>query len=102
MRQQKYPKHTYARWLLELEEIPYSISYRPGNQNLHPDYLSRVSDLEFDSSINEERIFEDKICKIHLAREEEQTVRWKQKEDDAINKTVEQILYRDKVVQGQF
>ena len=102
MRQQKDPKHTYARWLLELEEIPYVISYRPGNQNLFPDYLSRVPDLEFDSPINEERVFEDKICKIHLAREEEQTVRGKQKEDDTIKETVKQILYRGKVVRGQF
>ena len=74
------------------------ISYRPGNQNLLPDYLSRVPDLEFDSPINEERVFEDKICKIHLVREEEQTVRWKQKEDDAIKETVKQLLYRGKMV----
>ena len=103
MRQQKDTKHTYARWLLELEEIPYVISYRPGNKNLLPDYLSRVPELKFDSPpYNEERVFEDKICKIHLAREEEKTVREKQKEDDTIKETVKQILYRGKVVRGHF
>ena len=43
-----------------------------------------------------------KISKIHLAREEEQTVRGKQKEDDTIKETVKQILSRGKVVRGQF
>ena len=30
LKQQRDPKHTYARWLMELQELPFKIGYRPG------------------------------------------------------------------------
>ena len=54
MRLQKYPRHTFARWILELEEISYFISYRPGSQN-------RLPDLQPDPIVQDEKEFEDRI-----------------------------------------
>ena len=50
LRKQRDPRHTFARWLLELEEIPYQIRYRPGTQNQLPDYLSRKTGLGTDQN----------------------------------------------------
>ncbi len=36
LREQKDPRHTYAWWLLELEEVPYEISYRPAKEESTP------------------------------------------------------------------
>ena len=30
LRSQRDPRHTYARWLMELDEFPYEIKFRPG------------------------------------------------------------------------
>ena len=43
LKQQRDPKRTYARWLMELQELPFKIGYRPGKDNLVADYLSRKS-----------------------------------------------------------
>ena len=61
LRRQKDPRHQFARWLLELETIPYTIAFRPGSSNLVPDYLSRVPGPTVDWEVNEESRFEDKI-----------------------------------------
>ena len=41
LKEQNDPKHTYARWLMELQELPFRIEFRPGRENLVADYLSR-------------------------------------------------------------
>ena len=61
LRRQKDPRHQFARWLLELETIPYTITFRPGSSNHVPDYLSRVPGPTLDWEVNEESRFEDKI-----------------------------------------
>ena len=61
MRRQKDPRHTMARWLLELEELPYRIEYRPGAENCVADYLSRTPNLPYDEDLNEEDRFEDRV-----------------------------------------
>ena len=69
LRNQNDPRHTYSRWLMELEEIPYSISFRPGSSNILPDYLSRASGLTMDPAVIEERRFEDRIFETSGERE---------------------------------
>ena len=91
LREQKDPRHTYARWLLELEEIPYVISYRPGSKNQLPDYLSRIPDLKFDHIVNDDSIFEDKLCFIKSLKDFLQIVEEKQFEDQVISIAVKQL-----------
>ena len=57
---QKDPKRTYARWLMELQELPFRISYRPGRENVVADYLSRCPAMNLDEEVNHE-VFEEKI-----------------------------------------
>ena len=59
MRRQKDPRHTFARWLLELEELPYRIEYRPGSKVAN--YLSCIPNLEYDEELNSEDAFEDRV-----------------------------------------
>ena len=61
MRGQKDPRHTFARWIMEFEEYKYEIIYRPGKENVLPDYLSRIPGINMDMDIQDEGIFEDKI-----------------------------------------
>ena len=56
MRRQKDPRHTFARWLLELEELPYRIEYIPGSENQVADYLSRIPNLEYDEELNSDDV----------------------------------------------
>ena len=61
LRKQRDPRHTFARWLMELEELPYQILYRPGRNNQLPDLLSRTPNMPLDPDVNDEDKFEDKI-----------------------------------------
>ena len=56
MRRQKDPRHTFARWLLELEELPFRIEYIPGSENQVADYLSRIPNLEYDEELNSDDV----------------------------------------------
>ena len=69
LREQKDPRHTFARWVLELEEFDYRITYRPGKQNVVPDYLSRVPGLTIDEAVQDDTIFENKIFIAESAEE---------------------------------
>ena len=61
MRRQKDPRHTFARWIMELEELHYRIEYRSGMENHMADYLSRSLELEYDEEVNKESEFEDRV-----------------------------------------
>ena len=53
LRQQRDPRGKFARWLLEMESLNYSVRYRRGSENLAADYLSR-SASSFDLEVNDE------------------------------------------------
>ena len=53
LRQKRDPRGKFARWLLELEGINYTVRYRRGTEDLAADYLSRNT-LTFDSQIYDE------------------------------------------------
>ena len=61
MRGQRDPRHTFSRWLMELEELPYQVVYRPGKDNKLPDWLSRAPNLRVDTDVNDEQHFENKV-----------------------------------------
>ena len=46
---------------MELEELPYQVTYRPGKDNLLPDLLSRTPDLQVNPHVNNEENFENKV-----------------------------------------
>ena len=64
LRNQRDPRRTFARWILELEEYVYHIVHRPGKDNHLPDYLSRAENLPIDVEVQDESVFEDKIFSV--------------------------------------
>ena len=102
LRKQKDPRHTFARWLMKLEEIPYVIRNRPGIQNQLPDYLSRRSYLEVDKSVNCEEQFEEKIYCVDSPEGWMRKMRAEQDKDALIQEAIEQILKVGRVWKGQF
>ena len=69
MRSQKDPRHTYARWILELESLPYRVEYRPGSLNQTADYLSRIPHLERDNGVDDEMEFEGHVYAVEQQKE---------------------------------
>ena len=54
LRNQKDPRRTFDRWILELEEYVYHISHRPGKVNQLPDYLGRSPDVLAEAQVQDE------------------------------------------------
>ena len=88
LKQQKDPKHTYARWLMELQELPFIIEYRPGRENQVADRLSRNPELTFDREVNKEEDFEDKIFPVSDADDLYGRIVAGQVQDDVIRKAL--------------
>ena len=99
LRNQRDPRKTFARWILELEEYTYHIEHRPGSENHLPDYLSRVPDLEYDADVQNECVFEDKIFVVETLPEPDLT--HEQKQDPEIKDTIEQLMNTGVVSSGQ-
>ena len=51
---QKDPKRTYARWLMELQELPFRTGYRTGWENVVADYLTRTPAMKIDEEADRE------------------------------------------------
>ena len=64
LRNQRDPRRTFARCILELEEYVYHIVHRPGKDNHLPDYLSIAENLLIDVEVQDEGLFEDKIFSV--------------------------------------
>ena len=90
LRNQRNPHKTFARWILELEEYTYHIEHRPGSENHLPDYLSRVSELEYDTDVQNENVFEDKIYVVETLTEPDLT--HEQKQNPEIKGVIEQLM----------
>ena len=106
LRNQKDPRRTYARWILELEEYSYDITHRPGKENNLPDYLSRVPNLEIDAGVQDESTFEDKIFTLASADEEQAEldlaqIRKQQKLDPMTHNALEQVIATGRVTTGR-
>ena len=103
LRNQKDPRRTFARWILELEEYVYHISHRPGNENQLPDYLSRSPDVPEDVQVQDESGFEDKVFSIGATENRETRVNptRAQSDDTVVIDAIRQLRKTGKVSSGQ-
>ena len=101
LRSQKDPRHTYARWIVELEELPYRIENRPGIQNNPADYLSRLPNLRFDMEVNDEECFEGKIYSLEDPEVIGLEIVMKQGDNQVIQRAMQQIKTLGMVKDGQ-
>ena len=100
LKTQKDPRHTYARWILELEELPYRIVYRPGGLNKTADYLSRSPSILHDSEVDDEAGFEDRVYSLDTPNNILKRILGRQRKDPVIH--IHQIRKGDTVGTGQF
>ena len=101
MRSQKDPRHTYARWILELESLPYRVEYRPGSLNQRVDYLNRIPHLERDTKVDDEAEFEGHVYAVGTAEGILKRVVREQLRDPVIQKEIEQWYNLGTVGTGQ-
>ena len=101
LKQQRDPKHTYARWLMELQELPFKIRYRPGKDNHVADYLSRRPRMTYDEQVNDDENFEDRIFAMSGADNLYQRITEGQAHDEVILKALKEIAREGRVVSGQ-
>ena len=97
---QKDPKRTYARWLMELQELPFRIGYRPGRENVVADYLSRSPALNVDEEVNHD-VLEEKVFHTMGPEDLYERMGKQQLQDDTIRTALEQ-LRRGNAPTGQF
>ena len=97
---QKEPKRTYARWLMELQELPFRIGYRPGRENVVADYLSRSPALNVDEKVKHDA-FEEKDFHTMGPDDLYERIGDQQLQDDTVRTVLEQ-LRRGDVATGQF
>ena len=100
LRSQKDPRHTFARWIMELEEYDYVISYRPGRENALPDYLSRVPGQRIDLDIQDENSFEDKVFNVRNRSRQSDIIKL-QKRDPVTRGAIECIGAGEDITSGQ-
>ena len=99
LRKQKDPRHTFARWILELEELPYRVQYRPGKENKVADYLSRTPNLVYDSNVNREKGFEDRLFSVDISLGEQ--VADRQRNNPVIRQAIQEMKESARVVTGR-
>ena len=101
LKQQRDPKHTYARWLMELQEVPFKIEYRSGRENQVADYLSRNPEMTFDGQVNNEEDFEDKIFLVSEANELYEKIVAGQAQDEVIQTALREIAQEGQIISGE-
>ena len=103
LRNQKDPRKTFARWIIELEEYVYQISHRPGKENQLPDYLSRSPDVPADAQVQDESGFEDRIFSVDTTEDLETRVdpMLAQSDDAVVKDAIRQLSKAGKVSSGQ-
>ena len=102
LRAQKDPRHTFVRWILELEELDYAILYRKGKENVVADCLSR-GETHLDVGVNDDsRFFEDKIYQVIVDPNWEQEIRDEQRADPSISFAIRQLESAGSRTKGRY
>ena len=96
IRNQKDPRGKIGRWILELENLDYKISYIKGKYNVEADCLSRITVMETSDKLEPPLVY-------HIAAEElPSLLQQRQKDDPAIRAVIDCIKSGDKVTKGPF
>ena len=90
MKKQKDPRNTFARWIMELEDLDYEVVYRKGSDNTVADTLSRGTNF-YDEKVNCENTFEDRVYVLSGDPEWINELRSAQENDEAIKRAKEQF-----------
>ena len=101
LKQQRDPKHTYARWLMKLQELPFEIVYRPGRDNHVADYLSRKPQITYDEQVNDEESFEDRTSTVDGADSLYRRITESQADDEVIQNALREIAQEGRVLSCQ-
>ena len=101
LRQQKYPRGKFARWIQELEMFNYKIEYVKGVENASADYLSRMDSI-IDWEVNDDHeFFERHIYWSHPEPEIREKMKYDQK-DEVVSDAIKQLKESNGVSRGQF
>ena len=96
IRNQKDLHGKIGRWILELENLDYKISYIKGKYNVEADCLSRITVMETSDKLEPPLVY-------HIAAEElPSLLQQRQKDDPAIRAVIDCIKSGDKVTKGPF
>ena len=76
------------RWFLEQEELPYREEYCPVTPNNTADYLSRIPQLGYETSVNDEEPLENKISNIEEPKERRVRILDEQRHDPVTNSSL--------------
>ena len=101
LRSQPDPRRTFSRWIMELEEYNYQITYRPGAYNALPDYLSRVPGQPVDILVQDEDSFENKIFVAQPSSMRLTNMHDEQRKDRVISQAYEELVNTGEVLTGQ-
>ena len=96
----KDPKPTFARWLMELQDLPLYVEVPAGKDNVVADYLSRKGEVDVDKDVTNEESFEEKIYTVQgdtMQIEIEKV----QKADSVVSGALRQIQKGGRVHSGQ-
>ena len=106
LREQKDPRGKYARWIVELEALPYEIISQNGLDHIVPDCMSHRPDPSREEEIqNDEPYLENHIftLKVEPTNEEwMERIRKEQSTDEAIWLGLQQLTDKGEIREGRF
>lgn len=102
LKNQRDPRHKFARWIMELESFNYEIVYRRGSRNTVPDSLSRVYSPVDDAINDEEEQFERHVYRISCSDDTAQRIRTEQRSDPVTSLAVSQLIANGRIDRGRY
>lgn len=103
LRRQEDPRHKFARWIMELEDLRYETVFKKGSLNAAADCLSRTPGMTVDEAVNDdEEHFERHVYRVSGDENLLQRLRDEQRRDPAVSLALSQMNKDGQVDQGRF
>ena len=103
LRRQVDPRHKFARWIMELEDLRYEIVYKKGDLNAAADCLSRVPARGVDEAVNDDREhFDRHVYRVKGDETLLDSIRSEQSRDPAVSFALSQVVIDGRVTRGRF